>query len=74
MATINDLGKSISDMSDDELIERLRELRQSRRTPKASQKRAAAKPKQKPLDLNAAANMLSDEARKKLIETLEGRK
>ena len=73
MATINDLGKSISDMSNDELIERLRELRQSRRTTKVSRKRAAAKPKQKPLDLNVAASMLSDEARKKLIETLEGR-
>lgn len=45
MATIDDLQKSISEMDDDELIERLRELRLSRRTHKGPTKVVKAKPK-----------------------------
>lgn len=44
MATLNDLsGMSITDMSDDELQERLRELRLSRRTPTEQRKKKAPK-------------------------------
>jgi hypothetical protein len=61
MATIDDLpGESIADMSVDEGIELLRQIRLSRRTPKKTtkrraQNRAARKPKKtKPSDLTAA--------------------
>ena len=45
MATINDLQKSISEMNDDELLDRLRELRHSRRTHKGPVKATKAAPK-----------------------------
>lgn len=68
MATINDLGKSVSDMTDEELLERLKEMRHSRRTHKAPIKRAAKA--QKPVELNPA-NLSEDQAAN-LIAELEG--
>jgi len=69
MATINDLGKSISSMSDDELMERMRDLRQSRRTPKAKRKSAA---KKKEVDVNAELAKMTPEMKAQLLKTLEG--
>lgn len=63
MATIDDLQKSISEMDDDELIERLRELRLSRRTHKGPAKVAKAKPKK--------TLTLSTDQKKNLIAELE---
>jgi len=63
MSTIDDLSKSISEMDDNELIERLKELRLSRRTHKGPAKVAKAKPKK-------SLAMTSDE-KKNLIAELE---
>jgi len=69
MATINDLGKSISDMTEEELFERLRDLRQSRRTRKPSKK--ASSYKKKEIDLNKVVGSMTPEARLRLAEMLE---
>ena len=68
MATINDLGKSITSMTDDELMERVRDLRQSRRTPKAKRKPTT---KKKAVDVNAELAKMTPEMKKRLLETLE---
>lgn len=63
MATIEDLDfKSLTDMSQDEAIEHLRQIRLSRRTPvkKVSTKKAKAK----------AMPKLSPESAKKLLELI----
>ena len=70
MATINDLGKSISSMTDDELMERMHELRQSRRTPKAKRKSTA---KKKEVDVNAELAKMTPEMKMQLLKTLEGK-
>lgn len=69
MATTNDLHKSISDMSEEELFTRLRDLRQSRRTKKVTRK-TSNKPI-KELDLDAAIGKMSPEAKMRLAEVLE---
>ena len=45
MATIDDLSRSVSEMNDEELIERLRELRLSRRTHKGPARKTPTKKK-----------------------------
>ena len=70
MATIEDLGyKSISDMTTDEAIEHLRQIRLSRRTPikKTSSKKTTAKASK------AIPKMSADQA-KKLLELIGGEK
>lgn len=69
MTTISDIHKSVSEMTNDDLYERLRELRQSRRTKKAS-KKSTTSPK-KAIDLDAAISKMSPQARMRLIEQLE---
>jgi len=70
MATIDDLENvSIEDMSEEELFSRLREIRQSRRTPKQKKKATKAPPKAK--STNDLVSMLSPEQRKALLEKLE---
>lgn len=67
MATINDLDKSISEASDDELLERLRALRLSRRTHKpttSTRTRKQATPK-------LGAKSMTLEQTKALIAELE---
>lgn len=72
MATIADLNKSLSDMTEEELIERMREIRRSRRLPKKKAKtKSPSKPK-KDIDVGATMKSMSPEARAKLIEQLEG--
>ena len=66
MATINDLNKSISDMTDEQLHERIREMRHSRRTHKGPVR--AAK-KAKPAELKPAS--MSEDQAAKLIAELE---
>jgi topoisomerase IA-like protein len=72
MATIEDLpNKSISDMSTDEAIELLRQIRLSRRTMKAStarKKASTAKVKK----ATEKATKLTPEQAKKLLEMLGG--
>ena len=70
MATINNLNKSISDMTTEELHERIREIRLSRRTPKA-RKQTKAK-KEKPVDVKKTVDSLSGDLKRKLLEALEG--
>lgn len=68
MATIEDLDqKSISELSTDEALELLRQIRLSRRTIKSSYKRPASKTKAQ----KAPAKMSSEQA-KKLLELLGG--
>jgi len=68
MATIDDLGKSITSMTNDELMERMRDLRQSRRTPKAKRKSTA---KKKEVNVNAELAKMTPEMKQRLLETLE---
>ena len=67
MATINDLNLSVSDMTDEELLERLKEMRHSRRTHKVSAKKTtkAAKPAE------LKADSLSEDQASNLIAELE---
>jgi len=68
MTTIDDLGKSITEMTDEELFALHREVRQSRRT----SKRAAKASTKKKVNTVALVKSLSEEDRRKLIEELEG--
>ena len=70
MATINDLGKSITSMTDEELMERMRDLRQSRRTPKAKRKSTA---KKKEVNVNAELAKMTPEMKMQLLKQLEGK-
>jgi len=63
MATIDNLSRSISDMEDDELLDRLRELRLSRRTHKGPVHKVAVKPKK--------ALALTSDQKQSLIAELE---
>ena len=68
MATINNLNKSISEMTDEELYDRLRTIRQKLRQvkkPTVTTKSPKANPK-------AILAGMSEEDRKALIEVLEG--
>lgn len=70
---LNDLTNSISKLSDDELINLIRTIRTSRRTPKATttnSKPKAAKTSN-PVSLDSLMNNLSPEQLAQLIETLE---
>ncbi len=69
MATINDLGKSITSMTDDELIEHLRDLRQSRRTPKA--KRKSRDRKREEINVNTELAKMTPEMKMQLLKQLE---
>ena len=74
MTTIEDLGyKSISDMTIDEAIEHLRQIRLSRRVPvkKVSSKRSSSKPKPKP-KLKSTPNLTPEQA-KKLLDLIGGK-
>lgn len=68
MATINDLNKSISDMTTEELHERIREIRLSRRTPKMKKTKAK---KEKPIDVKKTVDSLSGDLKKELLNALE---
>ena len=69
MATINDIGKSLSSLSDDELFDLHRNIRQSRRITKRTTK-VSSKPKSKVVDTKKQIEGMSQEARDKLIEEL----
>ena len=69
MATINNLSKSISDMSDDELYDKLRGIRQKLRQVKSPTVTSKAKKKANPKAILAG---MPEELRKALIEELEG--
>jgi len=56
MATINDLGQSISEMTDEQLIARLRNIRLLRRTRTTSAK-ASKKPAKK---INVTADLIKE--------------
>lgn len=84
MATIDDLNKSITEMSQEELLAKIRELRQSRRTLKddtksakkvAARGGAPAKPraKQPPkeVDMKSLFASMTPEQRLKMLEELE---
>ncbi len=69
MATIDDLsGKSISDMSKEELLEHLRQIRKSRRIPKQKPK-ASKKRKATPKD---PVNGMTTEQAEALLKKLGG--
>ena len=70
MATINDLRKSITEMSDDELFKLHREVRQSRRTSKRVTK--PTKKTKKEINVVDMAKGMSEEDRRELIKELEG--
>ena len=70
MATIDDLRKSITEMSDDELFNLHREVRQSRRTSKRVTK--PAKKTKKEINVVEMVKGMSEEDRRKLISELEG--
>lgn len=67
MATINDLNLSVSDMTDEQLLERLKEMRHSRRTHKAPAKKTAKAAK--PAELKASS--LTEDQASNLIAELE---
>jgi hypothetical protein len=67
MATIHTLNKSISEMSEDELRNRMLELRKSRRTSKKPGRKAT---KNKQSDPTALLANMSKEDRDKLIKQL----
>jgi len=70
MATIDDLKKSISEMEGDELFDRLRDLRQSRRTNKRP-KKVSSTSKKKEVDLTSLLGKMTPEQRLQLAEKLE---
>ena len=70
MATIDDLKESISDMKSDALFDRLRELRQNRRTNKRP-KKASSTSKKKEINLDGLLGKMTDKERLELIKTLE---
>lgn len=73
MMDLNDLKSSISSLSDTELLDLIRNIRTSRRTPKATptnNKPKAAKASN-PVSLDSLMNNLSPEQLAQLIETLE---
>jgi len=73
---LEDLRKSISEMSDEELHASLREVRQSRSTPKASGQRVKARSEANNVPTKASVNALlgalSPEEKAKLMKDLLG--
>lgn len=73
MATINDLQKSISEMSDEEIFLHIRQIRASRREFKPIKAKKSRKtPKQK-LTIDQVSGKLSKQQNLKLLESLERR-
>tara|TARA_R100000655_G_C2956044_1_gene188080 strand:+ start:157 stop:399 length:243 start_codon:yes stop_codon:yes gene_type:complete len=75
MAKIDDLKKSVSDMTDEELMEALKTIRSNRRIPakKASGKRKTTKKsKSKTINVEGLASGLSPEVAAALLKELEG--
>jgi ribosomal protein L7/L12 len=70
MATIDDLNRSISQMTTEELNARILELRKSRRISKAAPK-TVSKASGKSPDLASLMSMLSKEELAELLKTLE---
>ena len=70
MSTINDIKKQLSELSNDELEERLLEIRKERRTPVKPKREAAKKKKKTGIDIEK----LSDEDKLALLKMLEGQK
>jgi hypothetical protein len=69
MADLNDFENSISDMSDEELTELLREIRLSRRAPtKSTTTKKASKAKEPKIDVGG----MSPEMAAKILEQLGG--
>jgi len=72
MATIEDLDKiSISEMSYDELVNILMEIRKSRRTPHNKSTKSTKKVKDKSVDVNI--NNMDTESAMELLKILEER-
>jgi len=69
MATIDDLRKSITEMSDDELFNLHREVRQSRRTSKRVTK--PTKKTKKEINMVEMVKGMSEEDRRQLLKELE---
>ena len=77
MAKIDDLKKSVSDMTDEELMEALKTIRSNRRIPakKASGKRKTAKKsKSKKINIAGLTGGLSADVAQQLLKELEGGK
>ena len=75
MAKIDDLKKSVSDMTDEELMEALKTIRTNRRIPakKASGKRKTKKKsKSKQINVKGLISGLSPEMAKTLLKELGG--
>ena len=69
MTTINDLNKSISEMSEEDLKNTILDLRRSRRIPKATNKKKTKVAKS--ADISTVLNAMSEEDKLKLLEDLE---
>ncbi len=73
MATVDDLkNKAPKDMTPEELMSRLREIRLSRRTPK--KKKSSSKKEQKPATITESISKMSKDQADQLIKILEGKK
>jgi hypothetical protein len=69
VADISDLNKSISQMTNDELMERMRELRLSRRTVKEKPKSESTR---KPKTKTATAPVITSDLAQKFLDLLKG--
>lgn len=69
MAKIDDLKKSLSDMSDDELMEALKNVRSKRRTPA---KKKTKKKKSQAINVKGLTKNMSADDIAKLLEELGG--
>jgi len=73
MATINDLTTSVSEMSDEDLFEHIKEVRKYRRTPVIKKKKAnkATKSKASKVSVDTLVSKLSPSEIQNLIDQLE---
>ena len=72
MATLNDLKKSISEMSEDEIFESLKELRRLRRAPVKIKAKAKTKKAKKPIDMDELLSKMSPEQLTNLMNKMGG--
>jgi hypothetical protein len=73
MATIDDLKqKALGDLSSEELMDRLREIRLSRRTPK--RKKGSSKKVEGPKTVTEAIGKMSKDQAEQLLKILESKK
>ena len=74
MTTINELAQSVSEMSDDELLERMRQLRGARRVPTAIPRNGikTKSAKAKAISGSKLLSSLSTEQAAELLAMLEG--